>query len=55
MSSVVFLTFFWGLSCALAYNRTVVTQPGVWEVSAGFPTESSSCLSPCYGCRLFSQ
>lgn len=37
------------------YNRTVVSQPGAWEVSAGFPTESSSCLSRCYGCRLFSQ
>ncbi len=54
MSSVVFLTF-WALSCTVVYNRTVVSQPGAWEVSTGFPTEHSSCLSRCYGCRLFSQ
>lgn len=54
MSSVVFLTF-WGLSCTVLYKRTVVSQPGAWEVSTGFPTERSSCLSSYYGCRLFSQ
>lgn len=39
---VVFLTFR-RLSCTVLYNRTVVSQPGAWEVNAGFPTESSSC------------
>lgn len=38
MSSVVFLTFR-RLSCTVLYNRTVVSQPGAWEVNAGFPTE----------------
>ena len=53
-SRVVFLTF-WGLSCTVLYNRTVVSQPGAWEVRTGFPTERGSCLGSCYGCRLFSQ
>lgn len=40
MSNVVFLTFV-RLSCTVQYNRTVVSQPGAWEVNAGFPTETS--------------
>lgn len=44
--------FFWG---TFMCNETAVSQPGAWEVSTGFPTAHGSCLSRCYGCRLFSQ